>query len=311
MHLNSTRLTTCLSLAFALGTLSSSHAQKLFSSDGKEMLWSDVTLQGSSVAWRQTEASTGRDRIINIPATNIVRLDFPEPADLQDADAAINRGDAATALEKIDSVIKQFSPFKATPGSYWSQAALTKLEALALQGTKSTEEYDKLRAEIKTINLAGAAQVRFGGIDALIDFAKGLSGPAKTTVIKLIPQTDDASVLAKLYILLGDIHFKLGDYPSALEAYLSVSVFYGSQADQLPIAELGAARSMSKMDRLEDARDMLNGLKERYPTSPQAQSAKKELDALTKILGAAMQAKADEADKAEKATPEKSPEPTK
>jgi tetratricopeptide (TPR) repeat protein len=302
----STRLTTGLIMAVALNSLS--HAQKLFTTDGKEIPWADVTLQGNSVAWRQIEASTGKDRIVNIPATNIVRLDFPEPSDLQDAEAAINRGDSAAALEKIDSVIKQFAPFKSTPGSYWSVAALTKLEALAMQGTKSSEEYDKLRTEIKTINLAGPAQVRFGGIDALIDFAKGLSGPAKTSVVKLIPQTDDASVLAKLYILLGDIHYKLADYPSALEAYLSVSVFYGSQSDQLPIAELGAARSLTKMDRLEDSRDMLNGIKERYPTSPEAQSAKKELDALMKILGAATQAKADEA---EKATTEKSPEPTK
>ena len=291
-----------LSAALVLGSLSSARAQKLFTSDNKEILWSDVTMQGNSVAWRQTEASTGKDKIFNIPATNIVRLDFPEPSDLQDADAAVNRGDSAAALEKVESVIKQFSAFKATAGSYWAAAALTKLEALALQGTKATEEYDKLRTEIKTITLSTADQVRFGGTEALQDFAKGLSGPAKTTVLKLIPQTDDAGVLAKLYNLLGDIHSKLGAYPDALEAYLSVSVFYGSQADQLPIAELGAARSLKKMDRLEDARDMFNSIKERHPTSQQAQVSKKEIDELMKVLGAVQQAKADEADQAEKAS---------
>ena len=279
-------------------------AQKLFTSDNRELQWADVTMQGTSVAWRTVEASTGKDRIVNIPATNIVRLDFPEPTDLQEAEAAVNRGDSAGALEKVEPVVKQFAPFKATPGSFWAPAALTKLEALALQG-KSSDDYDKLRAELKTINLSGADQVRLGGIDALIDFAKGLSGPAKTTVVKLIPQTDDASVLAKLYNLLGDIHSKLGSFPDALEAYLSVSVFYGSQADQLPIAELGAARSLKKMDRLEDCRDMLTGIKERYPKSPQAQTAKKELDELMKVLGAAQQSKADEAEKAEKPAEDK------
>jgi tetratricopeptide (TPR) repeat protein len=300
MNLSSFSFISWVSLALATAGASSAHAQKLFTSDNKELQWADVTMQGSSVAWRTVEASTGKDRIVNIPSTNIVRLDFPEPPDLQEAEAAVNRGDAPGALEKVESVVKQFSPFKATPGSYWAPAALTKLEALALQG-KNSEEYDKLRAELKTINLSGPDQVRLGGIDALIDFAKGLSGPAKTTVAKLIPQTDDASVLAKLYNLLGDIHSKLGSYPDALEAYLSVSVFYGSQADQLPISELGAARSLKKMDRLEDARDMFTGIKERYPKSPQAQSAKKELDELLKVLGAAQQTKADEAEKAEKA----------
>jgi tetratricopeptide (TPR) repeat protein len=304
MNLPTFSLFSWVSASLMTAGASSAWAQKLFTSDNRELQWADVTMQGTSVAWRTVEASTGKDRIVNIPATNIVRLDFPEPTDLQEAEAAVNRGDSAGALEKVEPVVKQFAPFKATPGSFWAPAALTKLEALALQG-KSSDDYDKLRAELKTINLSGADQVRLGGIDALIDFAKGLSGPAKTTVVKLIPQTDDASVLAKLYNLLGDIHSKLGSFPDALEAYLSVSVFYGSQADQLPIAELGAARSLKKMDRLEDSRDMLTGIKERYPQSPQAQTAKKELDELMKVLGAAQQSKADEAEKAEKPAEDK------
>ncbi len=306
MNLSSFSFISRLSLVLLTAGASSAQAQKLFTIDNKELQWADVTMQGTSVAWRTVEASTGKDRIVNIPAANILRLDFPEPTDLQDAEAAVNQGDSAAALEKVEPVVKQFSPFKATPGSFWAPAALTKLEALALQG-KSSDDYDKLRAELKTINLSGPDQVRLGGIDALIDFAKGLSGPAKTTVIKLIPQTDDASVLAKLYNLLGDIHAKLGSHPDALEAYLSVSVFYGSQADQLPIAELGAARSLKKMDRLEDARDMYAGIKERYPQSRQAQSAKKEHDELMKVLGAVQQSKADEADKAAEPAESKKP----
>jgi TolA-binding protein len=291
-----------LALALALASAAPASAQKLFTNENKELAWDSVTMQGSNVAYRFKEGD--KERTLNIPSTNIIRVDFPEPTDLQDAEAAINRGDPDTALEKIESVIKQFTPFKTTAGSYWAIASLTKLEALGLK--KSSDEFDKLRAEIKTINLSPSDQVRMGGADALGDYAKGLYGPAKTAIVKLIPRTDDASVLAKLYNLLGDIHSKLGAYPDALEAYLSVSVFYGSQADQLPISELGAARSLKKMDRLEDARDMLNGIKERYPTSPQGQAARKELEDLLKVLGAATQAKSEAEEKAaaaEKATP--------
>jgi tetratricopeptide (TPR) repeat protein len=273
-------------------------SQKLFTNDGKEIPFADVTMQGTVVAWRTKEPSTGNDRITNIPAANITRLDFPEPTDLQEAEALLNRGDAAGAIEKTESVIRQFSPFKITAGSYYVPAVMVKLEGLAL--LKKDDEFDKLRTELKGINLSPSDQLRLSGAQALQDFSKGLLAPAESAVKAILPKTDDASVLAKLYVLLGDIQTKQAAYPAALESYLSVSVFYGSQSDQLPRAELGAARSLAKMQRLEDARDMLVGLKDRYPTSPQAKIAKEELSAILKTLGQNEAQKADEAEKAEK-----------
>ncbi len=292
----------CFLSLLACSLVSTASAQRLLTNDNKEVPYDEVTIQGNIIAWRNTDAS-GKERVLNIPIANIVRVDFPMPSDLQDAEAAINRGDGAAAAEKVESVLKQFTPFKTTAGSHWTTAALVKLAALGLQ--KKSDDYDKLHAEIKGINLSGPNQVRLGAVDASSDFVKGLLGPAKTSVVNLIPKTDDASVLAKLYNLLGDIHSKQGDYPSALESYLSVSVFYGSEADQLPLAELGAARSLKKMDRLEDSRDMFTGIKTRYPTSPQAQAATKELNDLLKVLGAAQAAHADEAEATQKAEMEK------
>jgi TolA-binding protein len=292
-----TSLNYALSLICALS--SAAHAQKIFTTDNREIPWADVSLQGANLAWRTKDAATGSEKTLNIPLTNVAKIEFPPPGDLQDAESAINREDYPASVTKAESVLKQFTPFKSTPGSYYTAATLVKLEALARQGTKATAEYDKTRSELKGMTLTNAEQVRMESTEPISDVAKGaLLGQAKATIAKLIVKTDDASVLAKLHNLLGDIHAKLSAYPDALEAYLKVSVFYGSQGDQLPIAELGAARALKRMDRLEDAQAMMNGIKERYPTSPQAQAARKELDDLNKALGASLQAKADEEDKA-------------
>ena len=272
-----------LCCAAALLTMTSpSMAQKYFTNKGQEIPGAQASLQGTNLAWRQKDL-LGRDKVINIPATDIIRLDFPMPTDLQAAETALNRGDAEAALAKAIPVSKEFEAFKTTPGSYYLSATLIQLESLAL--LKKTDEFEKLRAALKTISLNPADSVRLAAADALLDFAKGIVGPAETTIVANLAKTDDASVLARLHNFLGDIRTKVSNYKGALEAYLSVTVLYGSQGDQLPRAELGAALALIKMDYLEDARNMLIGLSERYPTSPQATVAKAQLDDLLKIIG--------------------------
>lgn len=291
----------CLGLLAA--SVTASHGQKVFTSDGKEIPFADVTMQGNNLAWRVKDAATGNTRTLNVPNSMVIRLDFPVPTDLQDAEDALNRGDTAVALEKVEPVLKDFSAFKPTPGSYYVAASLIKLEALAV--LKKGDDFDRVRAELKSINLAKTDQIRLTAAEALLDYAKEIYGPALTSVTNLIPQTDDASVLAKLYNILGDIQMKQSAYENALESYLSVSVFYGSQADQLPRAELGAGRALMKMQRYEDARDMFVGIRERYPTSQYAQAAKGNLDESLKLLGKNADENAKAAEKADQAAMEK------
>ena len=291
-----------LCCAAALLTMTSpSMAQKYFTNKGQEIPGAQASMQGTNLAWRQKDL-LGKDKIINIPSTDILRLDFPMPTDLQAAETALNRGDAEAALAKAIPVSKEFEAFKTTPGSYYLSATLIQLESLAL--LKKTDEFEKLRAALKTISLNPADSVRLAAADALLDFAKGIVGPAETTIVANLAKTDDASVLARLHNFLGDIRTKVSNYKGALEAYLSVTVLYGSQGDQLPRAELGAALALIKMDYLEDARNMLIGLSERYPTSPQATVAKAQLDDLLKIIGEVRIQKAETEEAEAQAAPE-------
>ncbi|MBP7948278.1 MAG: hypothetical protein KA004_01390 [Verrucomicrobiales bacterium] len=281
-------------------------SQRLFTKDGKELPWADCVIQGSNVAWK-TKDALGKDRIINILGTDIVRIDYPEPVELQDAAAAATRGDGDTALTKADVVLKQFEGFKLTAGSWWVSAALVKLEALGIK--KDEAGFDKLNAELKAMTLGPSDQLRLRAAQGAQEYYKGAPGPAKQIVEEIIPKTDDAAVLAKLYLLLGDIEYKRQSFADAREAYLHVPVFYGSQGLLLPNAELGAARSLVKLQRLEDASEMLSGIVDRYPGTPQAKAADEERKQLLKALGeteqsmAEKQGNADAKEKPEGETP--------
>ncbi len=278
---------------------------KLYTKDRKELLWADVVMTGTNIGWKTKNPNTGGDMVVNIPASDIVKMDFPEPAELQQSLEALSRNELEKAVALAKPAVDQFSPFKSVPGTWWPAASMIQLEAMA---QKRDPGYEKLRGDLKTVNLSPTDTARLAAVDITYDYVKGILGPAHTALEKLLPTTEDGAVLAKLYVLKGDIQFKRGNFNDALEAYLSVPVFYGAQAAFLPNAELGAARSLHKMGRLEDASEMFRTLQERYKDMPQAAQAKKELDELTKALGVSKEQEA-EAEEAEPAEPPASPEP--
>ena len=49
---------------------------------------------------------------------------------------------------------------------------------------------------------------------------------------------------ARILLLIGDIQIKRDDFMSALDSYLQIPVFYGAQGHLMPVAELGASRSL-------------------------------------------------------------------
>lgn len=237
---------------------------------------SEVNVSGANV---QRKNGQGRP----IPLAAIVRVDFPEPEELADADGLMLKAKYPEALEKAKVVQELHRHWKDKPGSWYPQASLLVAESLIRQN--KIEETSRLMSELRNMTLSSGLQIRVAMLDALEQYQKGITGPAYTKVKALIPGAKDAETLARLYLLAGDIQFKRGAFAEALDAYLQIPVFYGAEAAFLPAADLGAAKCLVRLNRLQDASDSLTRIVERYAGTPEADAAKAEKAEVAKLTG--------------------------
>lgn len=245
---------------------------------------SEVTISGTNVQ-RKVKRADGSEATQSIPAANVTRVSFPEPEELSAADDLILKGKYAEALLKAKTVQDLHRLWKDKPGSWFAQASLLVAESLLRQN--KFDESARLMSELRNMTLPSNLQIRVGMLDALEQLQKGITGPALAKVKPLVRGGQDADTLARLYLLIGDIQFKREAFDEALEAYLQIPVFYGAEAVFLPAAELGAAKSLARLSRLQDANDSLSRIIERYAGTPEAEAAKVEKAAVAKLSGVA------------------------
>lgn len=248
--------------------------------------FSEVTISGTSVQRKVigpdgTETARGKP----IPVSSLLRVDFPKPDDLSAADDLIIKGKYDEAFQRATAVQNLHRLWKDKPGSWYAQAGLLVAESLLRQN--KYDESARLMSELRNMSLASSLQIRVTMLDALEQFQKGITGPALAKVKPLIKGAQDAETLARLYLLIGDIQFKREAFEEALDAYLQIPVFYGAEAAFLPAAELGAAKCLARLRRLQDATDSLTRIIERYAGTPEADAAKLEKADLAKLTGAA------------------------
>lgn len=220
--------------------------------------------------------------VANRRMEEVVQIEWPAIPQLDQARQMILRGEAAKALELVETVLRPFDKVKKVPGSPWVTAAIVKLDAIdrldndaALASFLSALEAvdDGSNAELaQKIKLAKLIQkARRGEHAAVIADADGL-----------ISQFDGADTLARLHILKGASLLALKRYEEAMNTYLRIPVFYGSQQEHLPKALLGAAKAFRGMDspatksqRLgEVANAYLRELVATFPVSVEAEEAK-------------------------------------
>lgn len=244
--------------------------------------FSDVTISGTNVQ-RKVKRPDGSEATQSIPVANVVRVDFPEPDDLSAADDLILKGKFEEAHDKAKSVQDLHRLWKEKPGSWYGQASLLVAESLLRQN--KYDESARLMSELRNMALPSNLQIRVTMLDALEQFQKGITGPALAKVKPLARGGQDADTLARLFLLTGDIQFKREAFEESLDAYLQIPVFYGAEAAFLPAAELGAARALVRLGRLQDAGASFTRIVERYAGTPEADAAKAEQAALAKLTG--------------------------
>lgn len=215
--------------------------------------------------------------------TEAVLIEWPAIQPMAEAKNLVLRGEPSKALDMIEPVLKTFDKVRTVRGSPWIKAASIKLDALdrmendaSLGSFLSTlEQVDdgsnpELTSKIKLAKL-------------LVRARQGDHAGVITDATALIGQSDDPDVLARLHLLKGASLLALKRYEPAMNTYLRVPVFYGSQQEHLPKALLGAAKAFRGMDtpatrsqRLEEVSNRyLRELVATFPVSKEAEEAKK------------------------------------
>lgn len=264
-----------LSLA-ALATLALAgplSAQRYLFTNGSAVNAADVSLKGDALVQTRKLAGGGSMEQ-RFPLATVARLDWPEPAELAETTALITAGKGKDALAKITPVFRQFDPFSKTPGSWWTDAATLRLQALIAADSPPAEITAAARDimgratdsdAVGNAKLALAEVELRGGKDSIAD-----------AMIDQIVTDAPAAVRARAWILRGDLALKRKAYEEALEAYLRVPALFGTLDELMPAALLGSARAYHGYgDKGRAERAYLSVIDE-YPASAQAAVARTE-----------------------------------
>jgi tetratricopeptide (TPR) repeat protein len=254
----------------------SANAQTVLLKTGQRLDSQGVRRDGEMVM-AKVQVGTGSGEV-GYHVAQIAKVEFPEPAALKTANDLLGRGDAEKALGEINSVVAYYAQFKDVPGSWWAQAGLIKVSALAAlqKQTEAEALAGEIQKSVTDPETARAAQLRLVG--ALIrknDFEKAVA-----ICDDAIKNSKDETTLANAWTTKGDALLAQKNADEALMAYLHVPVFYYEEKQFMPAALLGSARAYRRLDDVDHAKKTLNELIASFPQSAEAAAAQTELKKL-------------------------------
>lgn len=246
--------------------------------DGKSIAASSLRRSGDNLM-AKVQVGNGMGEI-GYPVGNVARVTFPEPSELKIAASLLTQNKPSEALTQLAPVIAYYNPFRDVPGSWWSQAALLKLQALlALGRDKETEQ---LIGELASVS-SDPESARMAKVQQAAAWTrKGEHDKALPVYDAVIKESKDHAVLSQAWLNKGHSLLAQKEYEPALLAYLHVPVFYPEQNLLVPAAMLGSGRALIGLDDRAEAETRLEELITRYPNSAEAAAAKTEIDKLKK-----------------------------
>ncbi len=253
----------------ALVAVSPLCAQRYILKDGRVLNQADVVLKGTSLV-----RSVAAGAEVSYPINQVARLEWPEPEELEQARQLLAAGSGVEAEEKITPIYRQFAPFSKLPGSWWGEAAL--IRARALLDQKKNDETERAAREVistsQDIETVAAAQLIMARIQILLDKAD----IADAMLDEIMRKDVSSEIEARAAILRGDIAFEGKNFEKALEFYLQVPAFYGTEDAIMPAALLGSARSFRGYGDTVRAERAYLDITVTYPNSAEAAIAKVE-----------------------------------
>jgi len=260
---------TLLYALLALAAVSPLCAQRYILKDGKSLNHADVTLKGGNLVRSVADGAE-----ISYPLSQVVRLEFPEPEEIDQARRLAAAGKGVEAEEKITPIYRQFAPFSKLPGSWWTDAAL--IRARALLDQKKNNEAERAARELMSTSTdaeaVAAAQLIMARIQILLDKAD----IADAMLDEIMRKDVSSEIEARAAILRGDIAYAGKHFEKALGFYLQVPAFHGTEDAVMPVALLGSARAYQGYGDTARAERAYLDIIVTYPKSAEAAIAKSE-----------------------------------
>ncbi len=214
-----------------------------------------------------------------IDKRNIEMLEWPYPAELTEAADLQAKGKTEEAIAVLKKGRDFFENFEGIEGNWYLDTYFAYVEALN-QGGKFDDVVKALPA-LRALKLTDAQKMRLRIIQ--LDIERQTTSDYVSIITEaqsIMKETDDSAIGAALWGIIADVHLRKKEWEKALMAYLRIPVFYGTQMQRVPEAELNAAKTLVKMKRYEDANSFLARIIESYPGSPVAEVATKEKAAI-------------------------------
>ncbi len=289
----------------------SAFGQAIVLKDGNRVFSSEFSIQPDGKIVRTVQIGENKATSV-LDKKNIDSLEWPYPAEMTEASDLLAKGKTDEAIAILKKGRDFFEHFEGIEGNWYVDMYFAYIEALN-QGGKFDEVVKSLPS-LRALKLTDSQKMRLRIIQLDIerqttsDYA-GIIAEAQG----ILKETDDSAIGASLWVIVADVHTRKKEWEKALLAYLRIPVFYGTQMQRVPEAELNAAKTLIKMKRYEDANAFLARIVDSYPGSPVAESAAKEKAAIAGMKNvaeeeaAAADAKAGDA-KPKEGAPAKTPE---
>jgi tetratricopeptide (TPR) repeat protein len=266
---------TLLLLAVTSYMVGTARAQFIILKDGSRIPQSEFTIQDGKII-RSIAIGDNKTATTQLPKQNVASLDWTDVVELTEARDLMSKGKAEEALAVLVKAKDFFASFEGLPGTPYPEVFFTYVETLSQAG--KFEETIKLIPQLKTLKLSDSQKMKLRIIQ--LDIDRQTSSEYASILAEaesILSETDDSGVGASIWNIIADIHARKKEWEKALMAYLRIPVFYGTQLQRVPDAELKAGQMLVKMRRLADAQAVFKRLVESYPGSAVADSASKEL----------------------------------
>lgn len=230
-----------LAFALLLGVMNPLGAQHYHLRNGTLLNADDVVVRGIQLVEEVESDGEGAAVERTYPISEVVRLDWPEPPELELAREALSAGREGDVSGLLEPVRATFVLFAKVPGSWWTPASLLRLRGLIDSGAPDATEAAarELIATAIDPEAVGLARLSLAELEA----GAGHGDIAAAMVKAILAEEVPPAVHARAWLLRGELALQRGAAEEALEAFLRIPVLYGTRRNLLPPALDGSRRA--------------------------------------------------------------------